>query len=91
MRGGSDFNVPIHSFYPQNTFQNDMSRQMTTSVLKGGFRRNHSRKYLKPVSGGSGFFLNYGTSAGASSASNQIMGLNQPPSSDVRLTHTYTV
>ena len=76
LRGGSDFNVPIHSFYPQNTFENDASRQMTTSVLKGGSRRNHSRRYLKPVSGGSGFFNNFGTYGGATSATNQIMGSN---------------
>jgi len=77
MRGGTDFTVPIRAFYPQNTFENDASRQMTTSVLKGGSRRNHSRRYLKPVSGGSGFFPDFGTSAGATSATNQIMGSYQ--------------
>jgi len=76
LRGGSNFNVPIRAFYPQNTFEHDLSRQMTTSVLKGGSRRNHSRRYLKPVSGGSGFFNNFGTYGGATSATNQIMGSN---------------
>jgi len=77
MRGGNYFSVPIRAFYPQNTFENDASRQMTTSVFKGGSRRNHSRRYLKPVSGGSGFFPDFGTSAGATSATNQIMGSYQ--------------
>ena len=73
MKGGnSDFNVPIHVFYPQNTFENDMSRQMTTSVMKGG-SKNHSRKYLK---GGNGFFGNFGSLSGSSSAANQIAGSN---------------
>ncbi len=71
MRGGSDFNVPIRAFYPQNSFEHDPSRQMTTSVLKGGSRKNHSRRYLK---GGSGFFPDFGTPGGAGSVSNQITG-----------------
>jgi hypothetical protein len=72
MRGGSDFNVPIRVFYPQNSFEDDPSRQMTTSVLKGGSRRrNHSRRYLK---GGNGFFPDFGTTSGATSVSNQITG-----------------
>jgi len=81
LRGGSDFQVPIRAFYPQNTFAYDPSREMTTSVLKGGSRKNHSRRYLKPISGGNGFFINYGTTAGSPSASNQIMGVNNGSSS----------
>lgn len=46
LRGGSDFNVPIRAFYPQNSFEHDPSREMQTSLLKGG--KKHSRKYLKP-------------------------------------------
>ena len=62
MRGGT-FNVPIRSFYPQNTFEHDPSRQT------GG---NHSRKYLKK--GGSGFFSNFGTLTGQQNMANQITG-----------------
>ena len=62
MRGGT-FNVPIRSFYPQNTFEHDPSRQ------NGG---NHSRKYLKK--GGSGFFSNFGTLTGQQNMANQITG-----------------
>ena len=90
LRGGSDFNVPIRAFYPQNTFEHDPSRQMATSILKGGSRRNHSRRYLKPVSGGSGFFNNFGTYSGATSATNQIMGSNSI-SSGASLGPTYKV
>ena len=92
LRGGSDFNVPIRAFYPQNTFEHDLSRQMTTSVLKGGSRRNHSRRYLKPVSGGggTGFFPDFGISAGATSVSNQITG-SYPSNSGASLGPTYKV
>jgi hypothetical protein len=90
LRGGSDFQLPIRAFYPQNTFAYDPSREMTTSVLKGGSRKNHSRRYLKPISGGNGFFMNYGTTAGSPSASNQIMGVNQG-SSSTSLGATYKV
>ena len=53
MLGGSDFNVPIRAFYTQNSFEHDPSRDMQTSLIKGG--KKHSRKYLKPrrKSGGS--------------------------------------
>ena len=73
MRGGSDFNVPIRAFYPQNTFAQDPSRQMSNSVMKGGSkkRKNHSRKYLK---GGDGFFSNIGSLGIASRMVNQIAG-----------------
>ena len=86
LRGGSDFNVPIRAFYPQNTFEHDLSRQMTTSVLKGGSR------YLKPVSGGggTGFFPDFGISAGATSVSNQITG-SYPSNSGASLGPTYKV
>lgn len=90
LRGGSDLNLPIRAFYPQNTFEHDMSRQMTTSVLKGGSRRNHSRRYLKPISGGSGFFADYGTTYGTQNVSNQITGSNLI-SSGLSLGPTYKV
>jgi len=75
MRGGSDFNVPIRVFYPQNNFEHDPSRQMSTSVMKGGLtkggrKKNHSRKYLK----GGSFLNNFGSINGASSSANQITG-----------------
>ena len=44
LHGGSDFNVPIRAFYPQNSFEHDPSREMQTSLMKGG--KKHSRKYL---------------------------------------------
>ncbi len=76
--GGSDFNVPIRAFYPQNTFAQDPSREMTTSLMKGGSgikRKNHSRKYLKKrIAGGSGFFNNFGSLTGSQTAANQITG-----------------
>ncbi len=43
-------------------------------MVKGGSRnrKNHSRKYLKR--GGAGFFNNFGTTTGASSAASEITG-----------------
>jgi len=78
MRGGnSDFNVPIRAFYPQNTFAQDPSREMTTSMMKGG-KKNHSRKYLKKrITGGSGFLNNFGSLTGSHAAANQITGIQQ--------------
>ena len=90
MRGGSDFNVPIRAFYPQNTFAQDPSRQMSNSVMKGG-KKNHSRKYLyrrrfntapfngvkKRIAGGSGFLHNFGSLSGSHIAANQITGIQQ--------------
>lgn len=73
MRGGSDFMVPIRAFYPQNNFEHDPSREMANSVIKGGGKKNHSRKYLK---GGNSFLYNFGSLTGASSAANQITGTN---------------
>jgi hypothetical protein len=87
MRGGSDFSVPIRVFYPQNSFEHDPSRQMTTSVLKGGSKRNHSRRYLK---GGSGFFPDFGVTTGAQSVSNQITG-SYPSNFGQSLGPTYKV
>ena len=88
MRGGnSDFNVPIRAFYPQNTFAQDPSREMTTSIMKGGIgfgpgfkggKKNHSRKYLKKrITGGSGFLNNFGSLTGSHAAANQITGIQQ--------------
>jgi hypothetical protein len=77
MRGGT-FNVPIRSFYPQNTFEHDPSR------VVGGKRKNHSRKYLKSskkmLSGGNnGFFSTFGTSSGSQTMANQITGSGPLP------------
>jgi hypothetical protein len=79
MRGGSDFNVPIRAFYPQNTFVQDPSREMTTSMMKGGFsKKNHSRKYLKKrITGGDSFLNNFGSLSGSQGAGNQITGGTQ--------------
>jgi hypothetical protein len=87
MRGGSDFSVPIRVFYPQNSFEHDPSRQMTTSVLKGGSKRNHSRRYLK---GGNGFFPDFGVTTTAQSVSNQITG-SYPSNFGQSLGPTYKV
>ena len=87
MRGGSDFSVPIRAFYPQNSFEHDPSRQMTTSVLKGGSKRNHSRRYLK---GGNGFFSDFGVTTSAQSVSNQITG-SYPSNFGQSLGPTYKV
>ena len=69
--GSSDFNVPIRSFYPQNTLAVDTQRMM---VQTGGKNKNKSRKWLKPTRGGSGFFSNFGTFAGSSVNANLITG-----------------
>lgn len=67
--GNSDFNVPIHSFYPQNMLQNDTQRM--TPPIRGGSRKKHSRKYLR---GGASFFDSFGTTNGAQQVSQQITG-----------------
>ena len=72
--GSSDFNVPIRSFYPQNTLAVDTQRMM---VQTGGKQKNLSRKWLKrPIhlKGGSGFFGNFGTLTGSSVNANLITG-----------------
>ena len=72
--GSSDFNVPIRSFYPQNTLAVDTQRMI---VQTGGKRKNLSRKWLKrPIhlKGGSGFFGNFGTLTGSSVNANLITG-----------------
>ena len=70
LRGGnSDFNVPIRSFYPQNTFEHDPSR-----MTGGAKRKNHSRKYLKRTRGGDGFFSNFGTFTGQTNISQHVTG-----------------
>jgi len=75
--GSSDFNVPILSFYPQNTLAVDTQRMM---VQTGG--KNFSRKWLRtPLKGGSGFFGNFGTFAGSSVNTNLITGTPQSNSS----------
>jgi len=74
MRGG-EFSVTISKFYPQNTFEHDPSRQISSSVIRGG--KKHSRKYLR--GGNSGFFSQFGSLVGASQVSNQITGAYQAP------------
>jgi hypothetical protein len=74
MRGG-EFSVPISKFYPQNTFEHDPSRQISSSVIRGG--KKHSRKYLR--GGNSGFFSQFGSLLGASQVSNQITGAYEAP------------
>ena len=76
MRGGQ-FNVPISKFYPQNTFENDPSRNISSSLIKGG--KKHSRKYLR--GGNSGFFSQFGSISGVSQVSNQITGFQPSASS----------
>ena len=77
--GSSDFNVPIHSFYPQNTLAVDTQRMM---VQTGGKQKNLSRKWLRaPIKGGAGFFGNFGTLAGSSVNANLITGTPQSNSS----------
>jgi hypothetical protein len=68
---GGQFSVPISKFYPQNTFENDPSRQ--SSMLKGG--KKHSRKYLR--GGNSGFFSQIGSTLGASQVAEQITGVQK--------------
>ena len=70
MRGGQ-FSMPNSKFYPQNTFEHDPSREISSSVLKGG--KKHSRKYLR--GGNSGFFSQFGSPWGASQVSEQITGV----------------
>lgn len=74
MRGGQ-FNVPISKFYPQNSFEHDPSREISSSLIKGG--KKHSRKYLR--GGNSGFFSQFGSIAGVSQVSSQITGAYQAP------------
>ena len=83
MKGGN-FSVPISKFYPQNTFEHDPSRQMASSVLRGG--KKHSRKYLR--GGNSGFFSQFGSLSGASQSADQITGF-QPSAHSVG--HFYKV
>lgn len=86
--GSSDFNVPIRSFYPQNTLAVDTQRMI---VQTGGKRKNMSRKWLKrPIKGGSGFFSNFGTFAGSSVNANLITGTQQSNSSmEIPIQKTY--
>ena len=75
-KGGSDFNVPIRSFYPQNQYLVDPQRM---SVVGGGIRkkgRNHSRKYLKKGGGSWGFFGDFGTTSGAFSNASAVTGIS---------------
>jgi hypothetical protein len=67
---GGQFSMPISKFYPQNTFEHDPSRQMASSVLRGG--KKHSRKYLR--GGNSGFFSQLGSLSGASQVAGQVAG-----------------
>ena len=83
MKKGGFAGVSARYYYPQNMLAQDPQRDMTTSVIKGGCgcgmkggmkggsRKNHSRKYLR---GGAGFFNNFGTTTGASMAANDMTG-----------------
>ena len=80
--GNSDFNVPIHSFYPQNMLQNDTQRMTQIDTpIRGGSRKKHSRKYLR---GGASFFDSFGTTNGAQQVSQQITG---SPLSNITMTN----
>jgi hypothetical protein len=68
-RGGSDFSVPIRSFYPQNPYTVDPQRM---AIVGGKRRKNHSRKYLKK--GGGGFFGNFASSWGALNNATAVTG-----------------
>jgi len=70
-RGGSDFNVPIRSFYPQNQYVVDPQRM---AVVGGG--RKYSRKYLRK-GGGWGFFGDFGTTSGALNNATAVTGISQ--------------
>lgn len=89
MKKGGFAGLAARYYYPQNMLAQDPQRDITTSVIKGGCgcgmkaeqpmvkggsrnRKNHSRKYLKR--GGAGFFNNFGTTTGASSAASEITG-----------------
>lgn len=86
MKKGGFAGVSARYYYPQNMLAQDPQRDMTTSVIKGGCgcgmkaeqplvkggsRKNHSRKYLR---GGAGFFNNFGTTTGASMVANDMTG-----------------
>jgi hypothetical protein len=75
-RGGSYFDVPIRSFYPQNQYTVDPQRM---AIVGGKRRKNHSRKYLRKSGGG--FFSNFGTTSGALSNATAVTGYS--PSSPV--------
>ena len=67
--GNSTFQVPLHSFYPQNRMDVDPQRM-------GGSRKHHSRKYLKR-GGGWGFFGDFGTLSGAKSVVDSTLNVQQ--------------
>ena len=77
-RGGSDFNVPLRSFYPQNQYLVDPQRM---AVVGGGDkkRRNHSRKYLRKGGSSWGFLGNFGTTSGALSNATAVTGFSAGP------------
>jgi len=77
--GGSDFNVPIRSFYPQNQYLVDPLRM---AVVGGGGdkkRKNHSRKYLRKGGSSWGFLGNFGTTSGALSNATTLTGVSAGP------------
>ncbi len=83
MKGGFA-GVSARYYYPQNMLAQDPQRDIQTSqIMKGGCgcgmkggSKNHTRKYLK---GGAGFFNNFGTTTGASTAAAQLMGVTKYP------------
>ena len=77
--GGSDFNVPIRSFYPQNQYLVDPQRM---AVVGGGGdkkRKNHSRKYLRKGGSSWGFLGDFGTTSGALSNATAVTGFSAGP------------
>ena len=76
-RGGSDFNVPIRSFYPQNQYLVDPQRMAVVGGDKK--RRNHSRKYLRRGGGSWGFLGDFGTTSGALNNASAVTGFSTGP------------
>lgn len=70
--GNSSFQVPLHSFYPQNRMEIDPQRM----GIVGGSRKHHSRKYLKR-GGGWGFFGDLGTLSGAKNVIDSTLNNHQ--------------
>jgi len=78
-KGGSDFNVPIRSFYPQNQYLVDPQRMAVVGGGGGEKRRNHSRKYLRKGGGSWGFFGDFGTTSGAFNNAASVTGVPHGP------------
>ena len=79
-RGGSDFNVPIRSFYPQNQYLVDPQRM----AIVGGRKINHLRKYLRKGGGSWGFLGDFGTTSGALNNATAVTGFSAGPANVMR-------